>query len=77
MARAARAAPAPMAMTTRKPSWLGTVAVPSVRVIWARTTPATALETEVPMERISVLRLLAAAVSDTGTAAMISAGMAP
>ena len=32
---------------------------------------------EVPRERIRVLKLLAEAVSDSGTALMISAGMAP
>ena len=49
---------------------------PNGCVIWASTTPMTALETEVPIDRISVLSPLAAAVSDSGTAPMISAGMA-
>src|SRR5690242_11765967 len=40
-------------------------------------TPAMALADEVPMERIRVLRLFAAAVSDAGTAPMMSAGIEP
>ena len=68
IASATSAAPLPMAMIRRKPSCDGTVAGPNETVRCARTTPATALETDVPMARISVLRLLAAAVSDTGTA---------
>jgi 3-methyladenine DNA glycosylase AlkD len=43
-------------------------------VSWARINPATALEREVPIERIRVLRLLADAVSDAGTAAITSEG---
>ncbi|MFD5537289.1 hypothetical protein ACFWIJ_05380 [Streptomyces sp. NPDC127079] len=46
-------------------------------VMWARTGPATALEPVVPMELMRALRPFAAAVSDTGTASMISAGSAP
>jgi hypothetical protein len=51
MANAARAAPAPIARITRKPFCDGTVKEPSLLVSWARMTPATALETEVPMDR--------------------------
>ncbi len=39
----------------------------------ARTTPITAAETELPIERIGVLGLLAEAVSDWGTAPMMRA----
>ena len=46
-------------------------------VIWASTTPAMALAQDVPMDRIRVFRLFAAAVSDAGTAPMMSAGMEP
>ncbi|MEV5200361.1 hypothetical protein [Streptomyces sp. NPDC053720] len=77
MTKAMRAAPAPIAMTVRKPFCDGTVSGPKPVVIWARTTPATALAAEVPMARVRVLKLLAAAVPETGTAAMISAGMGP
>ena len=48
-----------------------------VVVIWERTTPITAAPTEVPSERISVLKPLAAAVSESGTELMMSAGIAP
>ena len=53
------------------------MAPPRLSVISASTAPATALDTDVPMERMSVLRLFAAAVSVTGTAAITSAGIAP
>ncbi len=46
-------------------------------VSWASTTPTTAAETEVPSERIRLLKLFAEAVSESGTALMISAGIAP
>lgn len=75
--KATRAAPEPMAMTTRNAFSEGRATEPNVVVIWARVTPATALETDVPMDRMSVLRLLAAAVSETGTAPMTSEGIAP
>ena len=77
MARASRAAPAPMASTTRKPVCDGTDAVPTVVVSYASATPVIAPDSEMPMARMSVLRLLAAAVSDTCTAAMTREGMAP
>src|SRR5690625_764737 len=64
-------------MTTRNPSCEGTDAPPMLSVIAASTAPATALDTDVPIERISVFRLFAAAVSVSGTAAMTSAGIAP
>ncbi len=76
-AAATRPTPQPMSMATRKPSSEGSAWPPRVVVIWARTTPMTAAETEVPMERIRVLKLLAEAVSSCGTAPMMSAGMAP
>jgi hypothetical protein len=56
-ARARRAAPAPMAMTTLKPFSEGRAVVPKSVVICARTTPAMALANDVPMDRIRVLRL--------------------
>ncbi|MEV6208470.1 hypothetical protein [Kitasatospora sp. NPDC051914] len=40
------------------------------------TTPTTAAEVEVPIERIRLLSPFAAAVSEAGTADMISAGIA-
>ncbi len=77
MAKASRAAPAPMAMTTLNAFSDGRAKPPRSMVIWARITPAMALATEVPRDRMRVLRLLAAAVSLGGTAPMISEGMAP
>ncbi|MFH8516396.1 hypothetical protein ACH4CE_15005 [Streptomyces gelaticus] len=64
-------------MTARKPFCDGMASGPKRVVIWARTTPATALAAEMPMARARVLNLLAAAVSEAGTAAVISTGMAP
>lgn len=49
---------------------------PSLMTLCAKTTATTAEDREVPTERISALRPLAAAVSVTGTAPMISAGIA-
>ena len=60
----------------RNPSRLGTRVWPSGLVIRARTTPTTALEVEVPMERIRVLSPLAAPDSDGSTAPRIRAGTA-
>jgi hypothetical protein len=74
---ASSAAPPPMAMTVRKPACVETCAPWKPTVIWASTTPATALETEVPSDRMRELRLFAAAVSETGTAPVTSAGIAP
>ncbi|MFD7429101.1 hypothetical protein ACFV6Z_18960 [Streptomyces sp. NPDC059818] len=45
-------------------------------VMFARIAAMTAPAVEVPTERISALTPLADAVSDTGTASMIRAGMA-
>ena len=45
-----------------------------VTAVLASTMPMTALDTDVPMDRIRVLRPLAAPVSDGSTAPMISAG---
>ena len=56
-------------MIRRKPPWDGTA---TVVVSWARMTPATALEIDVPMARIRVFRLFAAAVSDTVIASTIA-----
>ncbi len=64
-------------MTVLKPFSEGRAWPPKLVVICARMTPARALANDVPMERIRVLRLLAAAVSEAGTAPMIRAGMAP
>ena len=63
MAMATIAAEPATASTTRKPLCEGKVTGPSLMVSWASTTPETALATEVPIDRIRVLRLLAAAVS--------------
>jgi cytochrome P450 len=65
---ATRAAPPPTARISRNPFWEGAAKTPNEVVVCARAAPATALAIEVPMARIKVLRLLAAAVSDTGTA---------
>ncbi len=59
---------------TRKPCRVGTAVPPMSCAVFASTMPMTALDTEVPMERIRVLRPLAAPVSEAGTAPMISAG---
>ena len=74
---ATTADPAARAMTTRKAFSDGSVAPPMDMVIWAMTTPAMALANDVPRERIRVLKLLAAPVSDGGTAPMMRAGIAP
>lgn len=66
-----------MSMATRKPFSDGRATPPKSVVSWARTTPTTAEATGVPIERISVLKLLAEAVFSRGTAPMISAGIAP
>lgn len=67
-------APVAMRNEIRNPSMLGT-ATPPVRIeVCASTMPITALDTEVPMERIRVFRPLAAPVSDGSTAPMIRAG---
>ncbi|SCF78736.1 hypothetical protein GA0115280_112232 [Streptomyces sp. Cmuel-A718b] len=52
----------------------GTSTEPVVTEVLASTMPMTALDTEVPMDRIRVLRPLAAPVSDGSTAPMIRAG---
>jgi hypothetical protein len=77
MPTASTAAAAQMPRITRKAFCEGSTAGPRVIVMWASTTPARALDTDVPMDRVSVFRLLAAAVSDTGTAPVTSDGMAP
>ncbi len=53
---------------------VGTATPPTSVEVLARTMPMTALDTDVPMDRIRVLRPLAAPVSEAGTAPMISAG---
>nr|MCF0101084.1 hypothetical protein [Streptomyces sp. MH191] len=69
-----RTAPVAIRNETRKPCIVGS-ATPSVWVaLLASTMPMTALEVEVPMERASVLRPLAAPVSEAGTAPTMSAG---
>lgn len=74
---ARRPAPAPTAMTVLKPFSDGRETEPTVVVIWERITAATALADDVPIDRMRVLRLFAAPVSDAGTAPMMRAGMAP
>lgn len=58
----------------RKPSMVGTSTDPMRTEVFASTMPMTALDSEVPIDRISVFRPLAAPVSDASTAPMISAG---
>ncbi len=53
---------------------VGTATPPAVSAVFASTMPTTALDTDVPMDRISVLRPFAAPVSEAGTAPTISAG---
>ncbi len=53
---------------------LGISVPPTVWAVLASTIPTTALDTDVPIERIRVLRPLAAPVSEAGTAPTISAG---
>ncbi len=53
---------------------VGIAIPPTLFAVLASTMPMTALETDVPMDRISVLRPLAAPVSEAGTAPTISAG---
>ena len=67
-------APVAIRKETRKPCMVGTATPPTWLAVLARTMPMTALDTDVPIERIRVLRPLAAPVSDAGTAPMISAG---
>src|SRR5439155_5599492 len=76
-AKASSAALPPTARTVLKPFSEGRETGPKRVVIWDRMTPATALAVDVPMDRIRVLRLLAAPDWDGGTAPMISAGIAP
>ena len=59
----------------RKPASVGTAAPAKDIVIPARIAPITALEIDVPSDRASALMPLAAAVSEIGTAALISAGI--
>src|SRR5690625_4312464 len=70
-----------MPAASRKPDCAGTVSTSApgpatVTVVAASTAATTAEEVEVPTARIRALSPLAAAVSDWGTAAMISAGIA-
>ncbi|NEA66138.1 hypothetical protein G3I56_26865 [Streptomyces sp. SID12488] len=58
-------APAPMPTTTRNPFSEGGGTPPNGVVVRAGTTPAAAPDTAVPMDRVSVLRLLAATVAET------------
>ena len=67
-------APVAMRNETRKPCIVGTATPPVWTEVWASTMPITALDTDVPMERIRVFRPLAAPVSDGSTAPMIRAG---
>lgn len=74
---AARPTPQPMSIAMRKPFWEASGKPPKSVVILARTTPITAAAKDVPIERIRALKLFADAVSDWGTALMMSAGIAP
>ena len=74
IAAATSAAPAAISSATWKARKVGTSCPRSVIVIPASTAPITALLVEVPRERASALMPLAAAVSETGTAALINAG---
>lgn len=58
----------------RNPSIEGTGTGPIRTEVLASTMPITALDTDVPIDRIRVFRPLAAPVSDGSTAPMISAG---
>ena len=70
--------PAPMRNPTRKAARVGMVTCPpTCTLIRASTAPMIAAELEVPMERTSPLRLLAAAFCAGGTLPRMSAGMAP
>ncbi len=53
---------------------VGIATPPTLFAVLASTMPITALDTDVPMERIRVLRPFAAPVSEAGTAPTISAG---
>ncbi len=67
-------APVAIMNDVRNPSMLGTETGPIRTEVFASTMPITALDTEVPIERIRVLSPLAAPVSEASTAPMISAG---
>src|SRR5690606_33088151 len=71
---ATNAAPAAITSAVRNPASDGTSWPATCIVIAASTAPITALEIDVPSDRASAFNPLAAAVSDTGTAALISAG---
>ncbi len=73
---ATSAAQAPKTRTVRKPFCEGSATPPKEVVMLASSTPTTALDVEVPMERMRVFRPFAAAVSVGGTAAMMRAGIA-
>ncbi len=64
---ATSATAAPISSPVLKPFSLVTWVPPRSMVIWASTTPTTAAAIDVPTERLRVLKLLADAVSETGT----------
>jgi hypothetical protein len=76
-AAATNATTAPIAVVIRNAFSVGTAKSPVRTTRCARTTPLTALDAEVPIDRIYELKPLAAPVSVTGTTSMISAGIAP
>lgn len=67
-------APVAIRNEMRNPSIEGSAAPPTWTEVFASTMPITALDTDVPIDRIRVFRPLAAPVSDGSTAPMISAG---
>lgn len=77
IAAATTAMPQPMSRPVRKP--LSDVRDrPAAPIVgWERARPITAAPSEVPSERMSVWKLFAAAVSESGTELMMSAGMIP
>ncbi len=75
--RATSPAPAAMTSVVRSPASEGSTASPTRIVIAESTTAASAEAVEVPTERISVFRPLAAAVRSVGTARMMRSGSEP
>lgn len=67
-------APVAIRKESRNPCMVGIATPPTLFAVFASTMPITALDTDVPMERISVLSPFAAPVSEAGTAPTISAG---
>lgn len=74
MSRPIAVVPAATRKETRKPCMVGTATPFTSFAVSAMTMPMTALEAEEPIERIRVLRPLAAPVSEARTAPTIRAG---